>query len=125
MSVIMANLQSHLREYDVDERVRKIDAMFKEKDGYSPRTSVGKLEQYIQVMLDIIDDVESGKCAIQHKQQMALGGGPVDVEDSVEVEEDNIDSANLLGSNLKSSTTTTTNTTTTKKKTRKANKYGK
>merc|ERR1712087_371025 len=125
MSVIMANLQSHLREYDVDERVRKIDAMFKEKDS-NPRQSVGKLEQYIQVMLDIIEDVESGKCAIQHKQQMVLGGSPVDAEDSVEVEEDrDIDSANLLGSNLKSSTTTTTTTTTTKKKTRKANKYGK
>merc|ERR1712129_466795 len=127
MHVIMANLGKHLRHYHVDERVQKIDAIFKQSD-CDTRQQVSRLEQYIQVMLDIISDIESGTFAIKHKEIMPTHAFAVD-ENSDSDENGNganIDSNNLLGSNLNANAQANTQakSSSTKKKTRKS-KYAK
>merc|ERR1712013_18088 len=126
MHVIMANLGKHLRHYHVDERVQKIDAMFKQSD-CDTRQQVSRLEQYIQVMLDIISDIESGTFAIKHKEIMPTHAFAVD-ENSDSDENGNganIDSNNLLGSNLNANAANAqAKSSSTKKKTRKS-KYAK
>jgi len=129
MNVIMANLQRHLRHYHVDERVQQIG---NSKDGQKDtRSQVNRLEQYIQVMLDIIADIESGTHAIKHKEIMPAEDAQLreDSEDAQPTDRDNIDSANLLGSNLNANSNQTANSNgaqpkSTKKKTRKT-KYAK
>ena len=76
MDVIIANLLQHLRRYQVDDRIQAIHDRFTaavgDHDGASkPKELVAMLEQHIQIMLDIVDDIESKSFAIKQKE---IGG---------------------------------------------------
>jgi len=128
MHVIMANLQRHLRHYQVDDRMQRIDATYNTATAsHDTRQQVNRLEEYIQVMLDIIDDIESGTFAIKQKEIMAHDAQTRAEEDELdELDTPNIDSSNLLGSNLNANQGAHAQgqAKSTKKKTRKS-KYAK
>jgi len=76
MDVIIANLLKHLRRYQVDDQIAAIEARFAAAVGDDDQTSkpkelVAMLESYIQIMLDIVDDLETKTFAIKQKE---IGG---------------------------------------------------
>merc|ERR1719229_285016 len=141
MDVIIANLLKHLKRYQVDDRIDAINKQFNfgvAADSMSdsaatnqkPKELVAMLEAHIQIMLDIVEDIESKTFAIKQKEiggdlRNDIGGmgasrGTLSHQSRSGIDTINENEPSIMGHNLNADNTTSSN----KKKTRKS-KYAK